>query len=174
MRATLALLTPALALFALTACAGEEAPEPGVVPVEEGSVPAAPAPDPAAPVAGGATLTLGSAPQHGPFVADSVGRALYMLEGHAECYDACAQEWPPYLAPQGTPTAGSAEIQPGMIGTVQRRDGAAQVTYNGHPLFHYHDDQGPGQATGQDVHDQWGAWYLVRPSGEPLEEGGGR
>ena len=50
-----------------------------------------------------------------------------------------------------------------------RPDGATQVTFNGRPLYRYAKDSGPGAVTGQDVHDQWGEWYLVTPAGDALE-----
>jgi predicted lipoprotein with Yx(FWY)xxD motif len=170
-----AALCGVLLVAGLAGC-GSEAPEP------EGAAPAAPVAavtpaDTGAPVATQpAVLTLGRAPEHGEFVADAGGRALYLFtadtQGSSSCYDACAQVWPPFLSPAGTPRAGSAGVEPRLIGTVQRRDGSTQVTYNGHPLYYYQKDQGPGQATGQDVHDAGGEWYLVTPQGEKLEHGG--
>ena len=122
-----------------------------------------------------ATLDVDSLASVGSYLTDASGRALYLLEGEPEgestCYDACAEEWPPLLAAQGMPAAGAVAVQPGLIATLQRRDGSSQVTYGGHALYYYHDDQGPGQTTGQDVTDQWGEWYLVRPTGEALESG---
>lgn len=44
-----------------------------------------------------------------------------------------------------------------------------QITYNGHPLYYYVRNLGPGQTTGQDVTDAWSEWYLVTPGGKPLE-----
>lgn len=127
-----------------------------------------------APQEGGAELTVNTLPTGDAYVADRGGRALYLLEqepqGQSTCYDACAEEWTPFLAPQGTPTAGAAPVQPELIGTLQRRDGSTQVTYGGHALYYYHEDQRPGQTRGQDVTDQWGEWYLVQPSGEALEQ----
>jgi predicted lipoprotein with Yx(FWY)xxD motif len=119
---------------------------------------------------------LGRTEEHGQFIADVGGRALYLLEadtqGSSSCYDACAQMWPPFASPVGTPRAGAAGVEPNLIGTIQRRDGTTQVTFGGHPLYYYTKDQGPGQATGQDVTDQWGEWYLVTPKGGKLEHGG--
>ena len=136
--------------------------EPGVAPVQPQA---------------GAVLEVDTLQGVGPYLTDEQGRALYLLEADPQrestCYDRCAEVWPPYLAPQGTPTAGAAPVQESLIGTLQRRDGSIQVTYGGHPLYYYVKDEGPEQATGQDVHDEWGEWYLVRPSGEPLEGHGG-
>ena len=112
----------------------------------------------------------------GAYLTDGEGRALYLLEGEptdsSTCYDACATEWPPFVAAGGTATADAPEVQGNLIGSITRRDGQRQVTYAGHALYYYHDDEGPGQATGHDVTDQWGEWYLVTPAGEHLEEGG--
>ena len=65
-------------------------------------------------------------------------------------------------------TVSTVFLEPELVGSVQRHDGTAQVTYDGSPLY-YARDSGPGQTTGQDVTDQWGEWYLVQPSGERQE-----
>ena len=123
---------------------------------------------------GGMMLQVSSAAAMGPYLTDGSGRALYLLEGEPQgessCYDACAEEWPPLLAPQGAPSTGAGDVEASRIGTIQRRDGSAQVTYGGHALYYYHDDTGAGQTQGQDLTDQWGEWYLVQPNGQPLEE----
>ncbi|HEX7026117.1 MAG TPA: hypothetical protein VF268_02675 [Gammaproteobacteria bacterium] len=120
-------------------------------------------------------LTVEHGGEHGSYIADSGGRALYLLEGESdrrvECNAACAQVWRPYIAPQADPTAADPEVQENLISTVRRQDGSAQVTYNGHPLYYYVRDLGPGQTTGQDVTDAWGEWYLITPEGRPLEDG---
>lgn len=109
-----------------------------------------------------------------PYLADADGRALYLLEGEpadsSTCYDGCAEAWPAFMAPEEAPEAGSPSVRSDLIGTIERRDGGTQVTYGGHPLYYYSGDTGAGQTSGQDVTDQWGEWYLVRPSGKPLEQ----
>lgn len=111
---------------------------------------------------------------HGRYLTDAQGRAVYLLEadkkGASSCYDACTQVWPPLRAPSGKPAAADQAVREELIGTIKRRDGSAQVTYNGHPLYYYVKDTGRGKATGQDVHDKWGEWYLVTPRGTKLEE----
>ena len=124
----------------------------------------------------GARLAVDTLDGVGPYLTDGTGRALYMIEGapadSVTCYEDCATEWPPFLASAGAPRAAAPPVQAGLIGTIDRRDGQKQVTYAGHALYYYHEDTGPGMTTGQDVHDAWGEWYLVRPSGEHLEGGG--
>lgn len=118
-------------------------------------------------------LTVEESTEHGQYVADDDGRAVYMLEAdsssQSNCNDDCAQEWPPVVADSGKPTAEDPAIEESKISTIQRDDGKEQVTYNGHPLYYYAKDQGPGQATGQEKQDRWGEWYLVNTQGEQLE-----
>jgi len=40
-----------------------------------------------------------------------------------------------------------------------------QVTYDGHPLYTYVGDSGPGQAHGNNLNLNGGLWYEVRASG---------
>ena len=163
-----------VAVVALTGCEAEEMPdtEPAMETLPPAEAPATP-PITAAPSAAAALMVAETA-EYGPHLTDAGGRALYLLEadtpGASTCYDACAEVWPPFVAPQGTPTAGDAAVQSDLIGTLQRRDGTMQITYNGHPLYHYSRDPGPGQVTGQDYTDEWGEWYLVTPAGEELED----
>lgn len=114
----------------------------------------------------------------GQFLVDGENISLYLLEADVRgsddekavstCYDECAEEWPPFIT-SGELEAGEQVAEP-LLSTIERTDGAMQVTYNGWPLYYYHDDQAPGDTTGHDVHDDWGGWYLVTPSGEPVGE----
>ncbi|MBW3551159.1 MAG: hypothetical protein KY442_10205, partial [Proteobacteria bacterium] len=105
----------------------------------------------------------------GPYLVDSAGHPLYLLEDDrngSACTDMCLAAWPPLLRSE-VPGA-SAGVEDELIGTVQRADGATQVTYNGHPLYYYAQDTDSGMPTGHDIHDQWGGWYLLSPEGEAL------
>jgi hypothetical protein len=54
------------------------------------------------------------------------------------------------------------------LGTSTRSDGTKQVTYDGHPLYYFAGDSGPGMASGQGS-DNFGAkWWLVAPSGSDV------
>lgn len=91
-------------------------------------------------------------------------------EAVSTCSDACTEEeWPVQVA-TGEPMAGE-QVDAALLSTIERDDGTMQVTYNGWPLYYYHDDQAPGDTEGQGVHDDWGGWYLVAPSGEAIETG---
>jgi hypothetical protein len=51
------------------------------------------------------------------------------------------------------------------LSTITRSDGTKQVTYDGHPLYYFAGDSGPGSASGQGS-DGFGAkWWLVAPTG---------
>jgi predicted lipoprotein with Yx(FWY)xxD motif len=82
------------------------------------------------------------------FVPDSSTRSV--------CNGTCAAYWPPVL---GTPTAGPGVT--GHIGTIKRSDGATQATYDGHPLYTYQADSGPGQAAGNNINLNGGLWHEV-------------
>ena len=95
-------------------------------------------------------------------------QAIYIFEkdpkGNTVCYDDCAEAWPPVLT-TGEPVAGRG-VRDGLLGTVERDDGATQVTYAGHPLYFYaHED--PWQVLCHDFFDYGGTWFVVQPDGAP-------
>ncbi len=77
----------------------------------------------------------------------------------SKCYGSCAAYWPPAI---GTAAAGSG--LPGKTGTIKRTDGSLQLTYNGHPLYTYIGDSGPGQARGNNLNLNGGLWHEVPAS----------
>lgn len=118
------------------------------------------------------SLTVMSVGGAGDYVADDSRRAVYMLEGDTDgskCIDDCLSQWAPLFPPTTEPTV-SGDLAPALIGTIDRADGSSQITYNGHPLYHYVDDTRPGSTAGHEVDDQWGEWYLVTPQGNALGE----
>ena len=71
----------------------------------------------------------------------------FSRDGHfSTCYDACARDFIP-LETVGTPTLG-AGVNAGAVGTVWRADGTRQVTYDGHPLYIYSQEQPLAGASG--------------------------
>ena len=75
----------------------------------------------------------------------------------SKCFGSCATYWPPV---SGSPTAGPGVT--GKLGTIKRPGGGLQATYNGHPLYTYIGDSGPGQANGNDLDLNGGFWYDIR------------
>lgn len=109
----------------------------------------------------GSTLTLREDPVYGSYLADANGMTLYIytrdLPNQSNCYDRCAEAWPPLTA------AGSLSLPEGVsgtLGTTTRTDGTTQVTYNEMPLYYWAQDSKPGDTTGQGV---GGVWFLVVP-----------
>ncbi|MGC4948848.1 hypothetical protein ACLQ2N_21940 [Streptomyces sp. DT224] len=129
--------------------------DPGVVPAASSSA------DPAVDVKDGT---------YGKMLVDQKGRTLYLFEKDAksksQCKGDCAKAWPPFIA-ESTPTAGNG-LKKDLLKTTKRDDGAKQVTYNGHPLYRFADDQKAGETNGQDV-DAFGAkWFVVGPDGKKI------
>ncbi|HUE79223.1 MAG TPA: hypothetical protein VMN38_06295 [Sphingomicrobium sp.] len=126
-----------------------------------------------------AVVAVANAAPYGQYLVDGQGRALYVLEVSEQqgdptaaaqrCTDACLGEWPAMFS-RGAPGAGDG-VDGGRLGTVER-DGGAQVTYAGWPLYYYVADRQPGQVSGHHVSDRWGEWYLLSPAGEVIEAGG--
>lgn len=75
------------------------------------------------------------------------------------CSGGCAGAWPPLVVSgSGAPT--SPASLSGKLTVVTDANGK-QVEYNGHPLYTYSRDTGPGQTTGEGV---GGVWYVCTPS----------
>jgi len=121
------------------------------------------------PPGGEGTITVANYETGGSYIADSAGNAVYMLEEDADgtaCVGDCLETWPPVLVTDMQPTVASGvDLDPALLGTIERDDGTMQVTYNGHPLYRYAADTGASRTSGHDVDDQWGHWYLVTPTG---------
>ncbi|MFC8854968.1 hypothetical protein ACFT5D_18170, partial [Streptomyces sp. NPDC057144] len=107
---------------------------------------------------------------YGKMLVDEKGRTLYLFEkdtkNKSKCDDDCAKAWPPFTVKK-TPTPGHG-VKKDLLKTTKRDDGSEQVTYNGHPLYRFADDQKAGDINGQDV-DAFGAkWFVVDPDGKKI------
>jgi predicted lipoprotein with Yx(FWY)xxD motif len=106
----------------------------------------------------------------GSVLVDSQGMTLYLFQADSgttsACSGACATAWPPLQA-NGQPTAGNG-ADGSLLGTTQRSDGTAQVTYNGHPVYTFTSDQSPGDTSGQGVNAFGARWYAVSPAGNQV------
>ncbi len=95
---------------------------------------------------------------------DAKGLTLYWFApdtpAASKCTGSCAAYWPPVT---GRPVAGPGVT--GKLGTIKRSDGSVQATYDGHPLYTYVGDSGPGQARGNNLNLNGGLWYEVHVSG---------
>jgi predicted lipoprotein with Yx(FWY)xxD motif len=135
-----------------------------------GSSPAGAPSSSAASGGSGSTVITTVSSSAGTFLTTSSGHAVYLWSkdgsGMSACTGACAGTWPP-VTTTGTATA-SGGAKSSDLGTITRSDGTKQVTYDGHPLYFFSGDSGPGMASGQG-NDGFGAkWWLVSPSGSDV------
>jgi hypothetical protein len=59
----------------------------------------------------------------------------------------------------------AAGVKAKLLGTTKRKDGALQVTYNGHPLYLFKLDHGAGQIAGQGQNFFGGRWWVLSAAG---------
>ncbi len=104
----------------------------------------------------------------GKVLVDSEGMTVYLYtpdEGSTSvCYGGCEAAWPPVVA-EGKPTAGEGAMF-SALGTTKRKDGTMQVTYEGHPLYTFAADKGPGEANGQESE---GTWFVMDEAGSAVK-----
>jgi predicted lipoprotein with Yx(FWY)xxD motif len=109
--------------------------------------------------------------EYGDVLFDGKGFALYLFtddrKGKSRCYGACAKAWPPFKT-RGKPIAGTG-ADGSLLGTTKRRNGSRQVTYDGHPLYYYEDDDEAGEILCHDVIEFGGRWLVVKPDGAPAD-----
>ncbi|WP_196260272.1 COG4315 family predicted lipoprotein [Pelagibacterium limicola] len=93
----------------------------------------------------------------GDVIADAEGFVLYTFRndapGVSNCYDQCAQNWPPFFAEEGATEGDGYTL-------VTRNDGTVQWAKEGMPLYYWVGDTEPGQTTGDGV---GGNWDVARP-----------
>lgn len=76
-------------------------------------------------------------------------------------------------------SAASGVSLPGKLATITRSGGSGQETYNGHPLYTFSGDSGPGKTGGNGISAFGWTWHAVTTSGavapasSPSSSGGG-
>lgn len=94
----------------------------------------------------------------GPVLTDSNGMTLYTFDkdsGDASaCYDTCADNWPPLVAPADAAADDD-------FGLIKRTDGTMQWTYYGKPLYLWIKDVAPGDVTGDGFKE---VWHVAKPT----------
>lgn len=120
--------------------------------------------------AGGKRVQVGDT-RYGKILQDSRGRTLYLFtkdkRKKSRCYGDCARAWPP-LNTSGRPIAIKGAKQ-SELGTIRRGGGKRQVTYNGHPLYYYVDEDEPNEVLCQAVTEFGGIWYVVDRNGNAIK-----
>jgi predicted lipoprotein with Yx(FWY)xxD motif len=72
--------------------------------------------------------------------------------GVTNCYDKCAENWPPAIADAGAKAEGDFTL-------VDRTDGSKMWAYKGKPLYFWVKDAKPGDTTGDMVGEVWHTAY---------------
>jgi predicted lipoprotein with Yx(FWY)xxD motif len=110
----------------------------------------------------------------GNILVDSKGRTIYLFAKdsgtRSACFGDCAVDWPP-VRDSGTPTVGSS-LSASKVGTIPRSDGKPQVTYNGHPLYLFQNDNKPGDTNGQGLNAFGAGWFVLSPAGQEIQGNG--
>jgi predicted lipoprotein with Yx(FWY)xxD motif len=93
----------------------------------------------------------------GKVLAGEKGMTLYTYKkdekGVSNCYDKCATNWPPFLAPSDAKAEGAYSL-------VERKDGKKQWAKDGMPLYYWVKDTKSGDTTGDGV---GGSWEVAKP-----------
>jgi predicted lipoprotein with Yx(FWY)xxD motif len=136
-----------------------------------GATAASPQPKaPAPPKPAGTTVSMANNPKLGKILVDSRGDTLYLFKADSRtmsaCTGACATAWPP-LRSNGKPVA-APMVNASLLGTINRSDGAPQVTYNGHPLYLFSKDTKAGDTNGQGLTAFGSTWFAVSPAGNQV------
>lgn len=122
-----------------------------------------------------ATVSTAMKDPYGAYLVDKAGYSLYLFKADVQgkksnCYEACANAWPPLLT-QGDPEA-TGRADEALLDSIERKNGSRQVTYNGWPLYYFIQDKEPGATQGQDVEGFGAEWYLVTPTGDAVHAEG--
>jgi predicted lipoprotein with Yx(FWY)xxD motif len=124
---------------------------------------------------GSMTVAAASGSKLGTVIVDSEGFTVYAFDKDKgttpSCYGACAEAWTP-VTTEGAPTAGEGATT-SELGTTKRKDGTVQVTYAGHPLYTFIEDQSPGDANGNGVTEFGGEWHALSTSGTAISTSAG-
>ncbi|MFJ6569907.1 hypothetical protein ACIQNU_21040 [Streptomyces sp. NPDC091292] len=124
--------------------------------------------------AGGESQVTTATGPLGTYLVDGQGRTLYLFEGDksskSSCYGNCAKSWPPAEAGADGPS-GAGGVRSDLLGTSDRDDGTAQITYNGHPLYRFSGDLRAGTTAGEGSTAFGASWYMVDVTGKKIEGG---
>jgi predicted lipoprotein with Yx(FWY)xxD motif len=168
------LIVASLVLLALAACSSDDnaGGNTGATGASSPSEAASPTPSASeSPASGGSGETEVESEDSalGTILVDSKGNTLYVFmqdtSDVSTCTGDCAASWPALIAKGEVKAGGGGDVDESLLGTSERDDGKTQVTYNGHPLYHFSGDQAPGDTNGQGIGD---IWYVVSPAGDAI------
>lgn len=172
-RSRFALIAVPLAALAMAACGSDSnkstatTPTTVAAPATVAAVDTTVAPD-TVPASGAAADIQLADSSLGKILVDGAGNTLYLFTkdtaSTSACSGDCSTNWPA-LVVEGTPTLGEG-LAAEDFGTITGADGATQVTFYGHPLYHYAGDTSPGDTNGQGI---GGFWFVVDTEGNAIK-----
>lgn len=93
----------------------------------------------------------------GKIYTDDKGMTLYTFDkdeaGKSNCYEQCAVNWPPLMAPADAMAEGEWTV-------IDRTDGSKQWAYDGKPVYLFIQDKAAGDVTGEGKGD--GTWHVLK------------
>lgn len=94
----------------------------------------------------------------GKVLVDMNEMTLYTFDkdtvGVSNCYDTCAEKWPPLFADDD-------DVAEGDYTMIERKDGTKMWAYKGAPLYLWVGDSEPGDVSGDGV---GGVWHVIKPA----------
>lgn len=108
----------------------------------------------------------------GMILVDPAGYTLYGFTPDKRKHDSCitisgcAEDWPPDVV-SGSPIAGPG-LKQSKLSTITLPEGAHQVTYYGHALYHDMGASGPGQTEDVGSSEFGGRWYALNAKGKKI------
>jgi predicted lipoprotein with Yx(FWY)xxD motif len=108
----------------------------------------------------------------GMILVNSKGFTLYAFTRDAKNKDACVKitncikAWPA-VTTTGKPVAGSG-VKSSLLGTIPYKGSLKQVTYAGHPLYTFAEDDGPGNTEYLDESAAGGRWPGLNAAGKEV------
>lgn len=123
---------------------------------------------------GGFSARVSTGSPHGAsFLVSEEGHTLYYYggdrkgSGRSTCLGACAKAWPPLITEAPPSIYEEHDVNPALLGTIERPNGAKQVTYGGHPLYTFSGDRS-GLTNGLGKVAFGAEWLALRPNGRTL------
>src|ERR1700689_4466478 len=156
-------LALALGVALLTAACSSSGSSSSSAPASAAAAPAGGSSSPAAAGGSGSGLVVttksGSA---GAFLTDGSGRAVYLWvkdgKDSSACSGACAGAWPPVTTTGAVSASGG--VNKADLSAITRSGGGKQGVYDGHPLYYFSGDSGPGEVSGQGSDGLGAKWGL--------------
>jgi len=104
----------------------------------------------------------------GTVLVDADGMTLYLFTQDDGTTTGASPElqmaWPPLTVASEDAAVAGEGVDAALLGTAPQEDGTIWVTYNGHLLYRFANDTGPGVTSGHGVGD---VWFALTPAGEP-------